>query len=152
MRRITFITFLAVLLAMPVLLGCGLKFTQSAEDIQKLEDAKNLFTSQMENDMHPIIWTYLDEVLHDPESFKLQRFEYKRGDYVLRMPYEAKKHLFGNETMTQYGEVIVFAYQINMRYRVRVPAGGIMLKTMTFYLLKDKNIILPNRVLVSLLI
>ena len=55
------------------------------------------------------------------------------------MSYEAKKYLFGKETMTQYGDFVVFAYKITMLYRAKVPSGGLMRKQMTFYLLKDKK-------------
>ena len=69
-----------ILLAIILVVGCAVKqITQ--EDIQQLEEAKRLFVSQLENDMHPVILAYLDEVLHDPDSFRLQRFEYPRQAY-----------------------------------------------------------------------
>ena len=128
--------------------ACAVKHPQI--DVAKLQEAKHLFESQIKDGIHPVIWVYLDEHLHDPDSFRLQRFEYTIGDYNLRMSYEAKKYLFGKETMTQYGDFVVFAYKITMLYRAKVPSGGLMRKQMTFYLLKDKNLILPNRQLVSL--
>ena len=47
--------------------GCAFKIVKAftPEDIQQLEDAKSLFESQMKDDMHPVIWAYLDEILHD---------------------------------------------------------------------------------------
>ena len=132
--------------------GCGVKIVKALtpEDIQQLEDVKSLFESQMKDDMHPVIWVYLDEVLHDPDSFRLQRFEYNISNYRLMQPYEEKIHVFGSETRTKYKQVFVPAYRVLMRYRVRIPAGGMMLKKMNFYLLKDKSIRLPNGIFVSL--
>ena len=114
------------------------------EDIQQLEEAKIVFESQLENDMHPVIWAYLDEVLHDPDSFRLQRFEYKISNFTYSEKYDKKRYLFGDEAEIAYKNVIAPAYRILMRYRVRIPAGGIMLKEMSFYLLKDKQLVLPN--------
>ena len=114
--------------------GCALKLTP--EDKQQLEDARSLFENQIENDMHPIIWAYLDEVLHDPYSFRLQRYEYTLSKYLMTIPDPR----FAPEKRTKY----VHAYHITMRFRVKVPAGGYMLKKMNFYLLKDKTIALPN--------
>lgn len=117
------------------LMGCAVKISQ--EDRQQLEDAKQVFMSQLEDGMHPIIWAYLDEVLHDPESFRLQRFVYTPLMYDLPDHY---RHTRGTP-----------AWHINMRYRVRVPAGGIMLKEMSFYLFKNKRLALPNGALTSLI-
>ena len=132
--------------------GCAVKIVKAftPEDIQQLEDAKSLFESQMKDDMHPVIWAYLDEILHDPDSFRLQRFEYNMSNYRLMQPYEEKIYAFGSETRTKHKQVFVPAYRVLMRYRVRIPAGGMMLKEMNFYLLKDKSIRLPNGIFVSL--
>lgn len=122
--------------------SCALKVTP--EELQQLEDAKTLFESQIENDMHPIIWTYLDEVLHDPYSFRLQRYEYNVSSYpLITVPDPA--FISGKRTKR------VSAYHITMRFRTRVPAGGYMLKEMSFYLLKDKKIVLPNGLIISLI-
>ena len=55
----------------------------TADDVQHLEEAKALFKNQFEfeDDIHPIIQAYLDEVLHDPDSFRLERFEYTIANY-----------------------------------------------------------------------
>lgn len=130
--------------------GCASKpITQ--EDIQQLEEAKNLFVSQLENDMHPVIWAYLDEVLHDPDSFRLQRFEYKISSFTYSEKFERKPYLLSDAVEVVYGDVTVPAYRILMRYRVRVPAGGMMLKEQYFYLLKNKSLQLPNGQFVSLI-
>lgn len=100
--------------------------------------------------MHPVIWAYLDEVLHDPDSFRLQRFEYQITRLTLQKPTSQRKYVFGGYTETRYKHVTVYAYQIKMRYRVRVPAGGIMLKEMYFHLLENREIHLPNGNFVSL--
>ena len=62
------------------------------------------------------------------------------------MQYEEKRYLFGDQTETRNEEVIVPAYHIKMRYRVRIPAGGVILKEMNFYLLGDMGLVLPNGV------
>ena len=141
--------YVAIILIV-LLLGCALK-APSPEDLQQLEEVKTLFVSQIENDMHPVIWAYLDEVLHDPYSFRLQRFEYYLMSY-----YTYKKdtgvlrhaHPYGTEKV--YKRVTEPAYQILMRFRVRVPSGGFMLKEMYFYLLKDKQFRLPSGQFVSI--
>ena len=127
--------FVILITIIAMLFGCAVKLSQ--EDIQSLEEAKQLFINQLENDMHPVIWTYLDEVLHDPDSFRLQRFEYTQIMYTLTDSYVYAR----NHTP---------AWRINMRYRVRIPAGGIMLKEMRFYLFKNKRLLLPNEILVPL--
>ena len=132
-----------ILLAIILVVGCAVKqITQ--EDIQQLEEAKRLFVSQLENDMHPVILAYLDEVLHDPDSFRLQRFEYEITDFTYSQEYEKKMYTFGDQRETSHYNITAPAYQVLMRYRVRIPAGGIMLKEMSFYLLKDKQLVLPN--------
>ena len=145
--------FLLIYIAVGVITGCAVKqpVTTTQEDVAQLEETKNFFISQIENDMHPIIWEYLDEVLHDPDSFRLQRFEYTLGYYLQTVSYEKKLYWFGDQTETVYEKIPVPAYHIKMRYRVRIPAGGIMLKEMVFYLLKNKKIVLPNDVQTSLI-
>ena len=142
-----FYIFLIGYVTIAILVGCAATVpVTTQEDIQQLEEAKGLFISQLENDMHPVIWAYLDEVLHDPDSFRLQRFEYILINYRKTVQYEHKLYWFGDETETRNKEVIVPAYHIKMRYRVRIPAGGVMLKEMNFYLLRDKGLVLPNGV------
>ena len=88
-----------ILLAIILVVGCAVKqITQ--EDIQQLEEAKRLFVSQLENDMHPVILAYLDEVLHDPDSFRLQRFEYEITDFTYSQEYEKKMYMFGDQKET----------------------------------------------------
>lgn len=147
-----FFMFLIIFIATLMFISCMATTPIRTEaDLQQLEKSKNLFISQIENDMHPIIWAYLDEVLHDPDSFRLQRFEYTLINYSRNVPYEHKLYWFGDQTETRHKEVIVPAYHINMRYRVRIPAGGIMLNEMSFYLLEDKELILPNNIAVPLI-
>ena len=140
-----FFIFFIGYVTIAILVGCAATVpAPTQEDIQQLEETKGLFISQLENDMHPVIWAYLDEVLHDPDSFRLQRFEYTLINYKKTVQYEEKRYLFGDQTETRNEEVIVPAYHIKMRYRVRIPAGGVMLKEMNFYLLRDKGLVLPN--------
>ena len=143
--------FLIVCFAVAMLVGCMATIPVHTEaDLQQLEDAKNLFISQLENDMHPAIWEYLDEVLHDPDSFRLQRFEYTITNHHSKVAYKERTYLLSKETETFYKYVVVPAYTINMRYRVRVPAGGFMLKQTKFFLFEDKRLRLPSGVSVSL--
>ena len=141
---------LAFFVSCIVFAGCAAKKI-THEDIQQLDHAKNIFESQIENDRHPVIWMYLDEVLHDPYSFRLQRYEYQIGNYPIIVPYEHKLYWFGDQTEMRSKEVTMPAYHILMRFRVRVPSGGYMLKEMSFYLLKDKTLRLPNGQFVSIL-
>ena len=152
LRYMTFFLPLTALALTAILLGCA-PITRSItqEDIQQLEEVKSVFESQLENDMHPAIWVYLDEVLHDPDSFRLQRFEYKISNFTYVEKYEKKTYLFGDQTETAYKNVIAPAYRILMRYRVRIPAGGVMLKEMNFFLLKDQRLVLPNGNIVPLI-
>ena len=53
-------------------------------------------------------------------------------------------YMFGDQKETFHYNITAPAYQVLMRYRVRIPAGGIMLKEMSFYLLRDKQLVLPN--------
>ena len=134
---------IVVVILLLSLLGCALK-APSPEDLQQLETAKILFETQIENDMHSVIWTYLDEVLHDPYSFRLQRFEYTRiNHYSYKKPTGQSKLVYG-EVVKVYKSMNEPVYQILMRFRVKVPSGGFMLKEMYFYLLKNKHLRLPN--------
>ena len=148
--RFSIYVSMMLLLAMIFLfLGCAVKQI-TEKDLKQLEEAKSLFVSQLENDMHPVIWAYLDEVLHDPDSFRLQRFEYKISNFTFSQEYEKKMYTFGDQREASYYNITTPACRVLMRYRVRIPAGGIMLKEMSFYLLKDKQLILPNWGSVSL--
>ena len=90
------------------------------------------------------------EARHDPDSFRLQRFEYEITNFTYSQEYEKKMYTFGDQRETSHYNVTAPAYQVLMRYRVRIPAGGIMLKEMSFYLLRDKQLVLPNSQGVSL--
>ena len=138
-----------VLLALVTpLFGCAVKKITHA-DIQQLDHAKNIFESQIENDTHPVIWAYLDEVLHDPYSFRLQRYEYNIVRYTYEQSTQKMKYVFG-EPETVQEQTTAPAYQIRMRYRVKTPEGGYMLTETSFYLLKDKTLRLPNGQFVSI--
>ena len=122
------------LLFIAVFAGCAATIPiHTDEDMQQLEAAKALFKNQLENDTHPIIQAYLNEVLHDPNSFRLQRVEYTVANYVSTVPYEKRAHLFSN-----------------MRFYTRAPDSGLQLEEMKFYLLKDQTLILPSGVAVPL--
>ena len=123
----------------------------TADDIRQLEEAKELFKSQFENDMHPIIRTYLDEVLHDPNSFRLERFEYTIANYPTMVRNKKRTIMPSKSTETLYKQVLIPAYHINMRFRARVPESGTQIQEMRFYLLTDKQLILPNNLAVSLI-
>ena len=121
------------------------------QDIQQLEAAKALFKNQFEDDMHPVIWAYLDEVLPDPNSFRLERFDYTLSNYPAIIPYKKRAILPGKSTKTLYKQVLIPAYYITMRFWSRVPEDRLQLEEMRFYLLKDKQLILPNNVAVLLI-
>ena len=54
-----------------VFIGCMATMPiHTEQDVQQLEEAKELFKRQFENDMHPIIWAYLDEVRLDDATRK----------------------------------------------------------------------------------
>lgn len=120
------------------------------EDMQQLETAKALFKNQLENDLHPIIQAYLDEVLHDPTSFRLQRVEYTVANYVSTVPYEKRSHLFSKRSNIFYKQVLIPTYLVNMRFYSKGSDSGLQLVEMKFYLLKDQTLILPSGVAVSL--
>ena len=139
------------LLFIVVFAGCAATMpTHTDEDMLQLEAAKALFKSQLENDLHPIIQAYLDEVLHDPHSFRLQRVEYTVANYVSTVPYEKRAHLFSKRSNIFYKQVLIPTYLINMRFYSEVANSGFQLVEMKFYLLKDETLILPSGVAVSL--
>ena len=144
-----YFTVLVVTILLVSPFGCALK-APSPEDLQQLEKAKILFETQIENDKHPVIWAYLDEVLHDPYSFRLQRFEYTRINHYTYEKPTGKSRFISGETVKVYKSMNEPAYQILMRFRVRVPSGGFMLKEMYFTLLKNKHLRLPNGQSVSI--
>ena len=123
----------------------------TADDIRQLEAAKELFKNQFEDDMHPIIGAYLDEVLHDPDSFRLGRFEYTIANYPTMVANKKRTIIPGKSTETLYKQVLIPAYHINMRFRARIPESGTQIQEMRFYLLTDKQLILPNNLAVSLI-
>ena len=135
-----------------VFIGCMATMPiRTEQDVQQLEEAKELFKRQFENDMHPIIWAYLDEVLHDPSSFRLQRFEYTLANYPAIVPYKKRTILPSKSTKTLYKQVLIPAYHVNMHFWNKVPASGSQIGEMRFYLLKDNQLILPNNLAVSLI-
>lgn len=122
-----------------MLIGCAGTMSIDTET-QQLEEAKAVFKGQFQNDMHPMIQVYLDETLHDPDSFRLERFDYTLANYPTIVA--SKKH---------YKQVLIPAYLVNMHFRSRDPFGTVHHDAMRFYLLKDKQLILPNNVAVSLI-
>ena len=125
----------------------------TADDIQQLEEAKALFKNQFEfeDDIHPIIQAYLDEVLHDPDSFRLHRFEYTIANYPAMVPNKKRTLIPRKSTKVLYKQVLIPAYHINMHFRSRVPESGTQTQEMRFYLLTDKQLILPNNLAVPLI-
>ena len=125
----------------------------TADDVQQLEAAKALFKNQFEfeDDIHPIIQAYLDEVLHDPDSFRLERFEYTIANYPAMVLSKKRTILRRKSTKVLYKQVLIPAYHINMRFRSRVPESGTQTQEMRFYLLTDKQLILPNNLAVPLI-
>lgn len=123
----------------------------TADDVQHLEEAKKLFKNQFEDDMHPIIWAYLFEVLPEPDSFRLQRFEYTIANYPTMVPNKKRTLMPGKSAKMLYKQVLIPAYHINMRFRARVPEIGTQTQEMRFYLLTDKQLILPNNLAVPLI-
>ena len=121
------------------------------QDTQQLEDAKKLFKNQFEDDMHPIIWAYLVEVLHDPDSFRLERFDYTLANYPTMVPNKKRTLLPSKSAKTLYKQVLIPAYHIRMHFRHKIPIRGTQLEDMRFYLLKDKQLILPNNLAISLI-
>ena len=125
----------------------------TADDIQQLEEAKALFKNQFEfeDDIHPIIQAYLDEVLHDPDSFRLERFEYTIANYPAVVLPKKRTILGRKSTKVLYEQVLIPAYHITMHFRARIPESGTDQEEMRFYLLKDKQLILPNNLAVPLI-
>ena len=124
-----------------MLIGCTATMPINTEqDTQQLKEAKALFKNQFEDDMHPIIAAYLDEVLHDPNSFRLERFDYILANYPTMVAFK-----------TRYKQVLIPAYLVDLHFRSRDPFGTVHHGEMRFYLLKDKQLILPNNLAVSLI-
>lgn len=123
----------------------------TADDVQQLEEAKKLFKNQFADDVHPIIQAYLDEVLHDPDSFHLERFEYTIANYPAVVLSKKRTILGRKSTKVLYEQVLIPAYHITMHFRARIPESGTDQEKMRFYLLKDKQLILPNNLAVSLI-
>ena len=123
----------------------------TADDVQHLEEAKELFKNQFENDMHPIIQEYLVEVLPKLDSFHLDRFEYTIANYPTMVVNKKRTLMPGKSTKTLYKQVLIPAYLINMHFRARIPDIGTRPQEMRFYLLTDKQLILPNNLAVPLI-
>ena len=135
-----------------MLIGCTATMPINTEqDIQQLEAAKALFKNQFEDDMHPIVQAYLDETLHDPNSFRLERFDYTLANYPTMVTNKKRTILPSKSTNTLYKQVLIPAYQIKMLFRHTIPVSGTQTEEMRFYLLKDKQLILPNNLAVSLI-
>ena len=148
-----YLIFLMIAIAASLFTSCAgtTMPVHTADDIQQLEEAKDLFKNQFEDDIHPRIQAYLYEVLHDPNSFRLDRFEYTIANYPAVVLPKKRTILRRKSTKTLYEQVLIPAYHINMRFRARVPERGTQQKEMRFYLLKDKQLILPNNLAVSLI-
>ena len=139
-------------LGITVCLGCMATIPiHTEQDTQQLEEAKELFKSQFEGDMHPIIMAYLVEVLHEPNSFRLERFDYTLANYPTMVPHKKRTLLPSKSPKVLYKQVLIPAYHINMHFRHTVPTRGTQLEEMRFYLLRDKQLILPNNLAVSLI-
>ena len=149
MKRFIFTVFCV---GITVCIGCMATLPiQTEQDVQQLAEAKELFKSQFEDDMHPIIGAYLDEVLPDPNSFRLERFDYILANYPTMVPNKKRTLLPSKSTKTLYTQVLIPAYQINILFWNKVPVSGSQIEEMRFYLLKDKQLILPNNLAVSLI-
>lgn len=149
MRRFIFALFSV---SITICLGCMATIPiHTEQDTQQLEEAKAFFKNQFEDDMHPIIQAYLVEVLHDPNSFRLQRFDYTLANYPTMMPHKKRTILPSKSPKVLYKQVLIPAYHISMHFRHKVPIGGTQFEEMRFYLLKDKQLILPNNLAVSLI-
>lgn len=147
-----FFIFITFCIGITVSIGCMATMPiQTEQDIQQLAGAKELFKSQFENDMHPRIQAYLDEVLLDPGSFRLQRFDYTLANYPMMVPNKKRTILPSKSTKNLYKQVLIPAYQINMLFSHKGPMSGFQIEEMRFYLLKDKQLILPNNLAVSLI-
>ena len=133
-------------------IGCTATMSINTEhDAQQLEEAKQLFKNQFEKDMHPIVQAYLDETLHDPDSFRLERYDYTVANYPTIVPSKERNLLPGKSPKTRYKQVLIPAYLVNVHFRSEDPFGTSHHDKMRFYLLKDKQLILPNNVAVSLI-
>lgn len=121
------------------------------DDVQHLKEAKALFKDQFKDDMHPIIQDYLFEVLPEPDSFHLDRFEYTIANYPTMVLNKKRPLIPGTSTKVLYKQVLIPAYLINMHFRARVPDIGTQPQEMRFYLLTDKQLILPNNLAVPLI-
>ena len=145
--------FLMIGTAASMFMSCGGTTipVHTADDVQQLEAAKKLFKNQFEDDMHPIIQEYLFEVLHDPDSFRLERFEYTIANYPAVVLPKKCTILGRKSTKVLYEQVLIPAYHITMHFRARVPESGTDQEKMRFYLLKDKQLILPNNLAVPLI-
>ena len=145
--------FFGVGIAALMFMSCGGTTipVHTADDVQQLEAAKKLFKNQFEDDIHPIIQEYLFEVLHDPDSFRLERFEYTIANYPAVVLPKKRTILQRKSTKVLYEQVLIPAYHITMHFRARVPESGTDQEKMRFYLLKDKQLILPNNLAVPLI-
>ena len=124
-----------------ICIGCTATMPINTEqDTQQLEEAKALFKNQFEDDMHPIVQAYLDETLHDPDSFRLERYDYTVANYPTMVP-----------SKNRYKQVLIPAYLVDLHFRSEDPFGTSHHGKMRFYLLKDKQLILPNNLAVSLI-
>ena len=146
--------FISTLFCVGIVMCIGCTATKSintVQDIQQLKEAKKLFKNQFEKDMHPIVQAYLDETLHDLDSFRLERFDYTLANYPTMVPSKKRTILPGKSAETHYEQVLIPAYLVDIHFRHRDPFGTSHHDEMRFYLLKDKQLILPNNVAVSLI-
>ena len=149
MKRFIFTLFSV---GITICLGCMATIPiHTEQDTQQLEEAKEFFKNQFEDDMHPIIQAYLVEVLPEPSSFRLERFDYMLANYPTMIPDKKRTILPSKSPKTLYKQVLIPAYHINMLFRHTPPTRGTQLEEMRFYLLKDKQLILPNNLAVSLI-
>lgn len=145
MKYTTLLMF-AITVFILVFISCASKVKVTPKDLQLLEDAKTLFQSQFEKGMHPVIWAYIVERIEDPNNFRLEKFEYEISRYLLDFTIDNTKSL----SILRAEQTYVPAYRINMKFGIRIPGAGSIIDVMSFYLLGDKTLVLPNRVLVSL--
>ena len=123
----------------------------TADDVQHLEEAKEFFKNQFKDDMHPIIQDYLFEFLPEADSFHLERFEYTIANYPTMVLNKKRTLMPGKSTKVLYKQVLIPAYLINMHFSARIPDIGTRSQEMRFYLLTDKQLILPNNLAVPLI-
>ena len=146
--------FIFTVFCVSITIGIGCMATMpihTEQDTQQLEDAKEFFKNQFEDDMHPIIRAYLVEVLHDSSSFRLERFDYTLANYPSMIPEKKRTILPSKSPKVLYKQVLIPAYHINMLFWHEVSTSGLQLEEMRFYLLKDKQLILPNNLAVPLI-